>query len=189
MKEQIKCDHTERTFSNICHLLDHVINRTKIIMCNGKYKSARLNSVVYHPTILPFTMLLILLLFGSFHLLQGSPTTNTQPTAPVLLADNISIPQDALSLQFGSRTTFDIIKSCLLTIVACTWTAIHPNIPSPTDTRWIILKRRIVTALCALVAPEAITLWALRQRFAAGRIARDYNDFLIKSLYLTYLSH
>ena len=79
-------------------------------------------------------------------------------------------------ITYGTRETSDIVISCLATIFACTWTAVHPNIPSPMDSRWDIFKRRVITMTYALVAPEFITAWALRQYMAAKAIVRAYNS-------------
>ncbi|KAJ3566628.1 hypothetical protein NP233_g6878 [Leucocoprinus birnbaumii] len=76
------------------------------------------------------------------------------------------------------RTTRDIIWSCLATIFACTWIAMHPNLPDPQDTKVARFKRRVIVMLVALVAPEYILLWALKQRMAAGIIAKEYNRII-----------
>jgi hypothetical protein len=74
----------------------------------------------------------------------------------------------------GCRSLWDIIRSCVLTILLCTWAAVHPNIPSP-DERWPrIAVRRIGLMIAALVMPEVIIGWALRQRLAAVRLAEEH---------------
>ncbi len=70
------------------------------------------------------------------------------------------------------RTLGTIIWSCLLTVFACTWTAIHPNLPGPDDEKLRILWTRIKLVLLALVAPEYILLWAVRQRLSARKLQR-----------------
>lgn len=80
---------------------------------------------------------------------------------------------------FEKRELSDIITTCLATIFACTWTAIHPNIPSPVDSKWELLTRRVTTSMCALIAPELITVWALRQYVAAKKITLDYNKNIV----------
>lgn len=117
-------------------------------------------------------MLAILLLLSLTQLLQGAPVvyiSDGQGATPVTHAiRNTTVP-------LGRRETSDIIVSCLVTVFACTWTAIHPNMPSPTDSRWVIFKRRVITMIYALLAPEAITAWALAQHLAARHIAYEYN--------------
>ncbi|KAF5309882.1 hypothetical protein D9619_010566 [Psilocybe cf. subviscida] len=74
------------------------------------------------------------------------------------------------------RTVYDIVKSCLLTIFACVWRSAHPNINGPRDSWWTRMKRKVITMLCVLLAPEAMLLWALRQCMEAKRIAKEYNE-------------
>lgn len=78
------------------------------------------------------------------------------------------------------RTVYDIVKSCLLTIFACVWQSAHPNINGPRDSGWARLKRRIVTMLCMIIAPEAALVWALHQRSSAKEIAETYNKEFAK---------
>ncbi|KDQ49512.1 hypothetical protein JAAARDRAFT_165583 [Jaapia argillacea MUCL 33604] len=72
------------------------------------------------------------------------------------------------------RTMVGIISSCLTTVFTCTWVAIHPNIPAPYEISLEITLRHIGVMLCALIAPELMIVWAMRQWFAAGRIAKKY---------------
>jgi hypothetical protein len=74
----------------------------------------------------------------------------------------------------GCRSLWDTIWSCFFTILLCTWASVHPNIPSP-DERWPrIALRRFGTMLVTLILPEAIILWALRQRLAAAELAKKH---------------
>jgi len=76
----------------------------------------------------------------------------------------------------GCRSLFDIIRSCVLTVFLCTWASVHPNIPSP-DERWPrVAVRRVGLMLAALLMPEVIIGWALRQRMAAVRLAEKHKD-------------
>ncbi|KAF8649498.1 hypothetical protein AX16_005767 [Volvariella volvacea WC 439] len=72
------------------------------------------------------------------------------------------------------RSLWDIIYGCLGTIGICTYVSIHPNIPDP-DSSWsqqIIQKFK--TAFYALLAPEFVIYWAIRQRVVASRIEKCY---------------
>lgn len=83
-----------------------------------------------------------------------------------------------------TRTLLGIIWSCLTTIFACTWLAVHPNVPPPTEERatgfWVkckyIVRRFILNKLpillMALVVPKYILAWAIRQRLVADAIAK-----------------
>ncbi|KAJ6536478.1 hypothetical protein DFH09DRAFT_992490 [Mycena vulgaris] len=86
------------------------------------------------------------------------------------------------------RTTWNILWSCLATIFSCTWVAIHPNILRPVNTRemwlvqrwwhylWEFLSNRMLLFIIALLVPEYILAWAIRQRLRAQEIARDHKD-------------
>jgi hypothetical protein len=70
------------------------------------------------------------------------------------------------------RMLWSIIWSCSATIFSCTWIALHLNIPSQ-DERWLKLaSRRLGIMIMALVAPELVISWAMRQWFVARRIAK-----------------
>ena len=85
-----------------------------------------------------------------------------------------------------SRTIWNIIWSCLATIFSCTWVAVHPNMPCPKQReakncfqRWIrnpllsFVEHRLLLFVCALLVPEYILAWAIRQYLRAREIARD----------------
>jgi hypothetical protein len=76
------------------------------------------------------------------------------------------------------RTMWNIIWSCLATIFACTWLALHLNIPAPDDGWLKIALRKVGTMVMAVLAPEFLVLWALRQSFAAHRIAKRMFGFV-----------
>ncbi|TDL15008.1 hypothetical protein BD410DRAFT_684291, partial [Rickenella mellea] len=69
------------------------------------------------------------------------------------------------------RTTWSIIWSCLVTVFSCTWVAIHPNIPAPYETAFEINLRRAGIMLMAVIAPELVILWAMRQWLVARKLA------------------
>ena len=73
----------------------------------------------------------------------------------------------------GYRSLFGITRSCVLTIFLCTWASVH-NIPSP-DERWPrITVRHVGLMLTALLMPEVIIGWALRQRMTAIKLAERH---------------
>ena len=74
---------------------------------------------------------------------------------------------------YGYRTMFDIFRTCLLTILLCTWAALHSNIPS--YDHWAFrLWYRTNLFLVALVTPDLVILWAAKQFFAARALAKEY---------------
>ena len=84
------------------------------------------------------------------------------------------------------RTIWNIVWSCLATIFSCTWVAVHPNIPCPKTREangWIerciwnpllsFAEHRLPLFVCALLVPEYILAWAIRQFLKARRIAKE----------------
>ena len=74
----------------------------------------------------------------------------------------------------NTRTIWNIIWSCLSTLFACAWIAVHPNIPAPKDSQWKIFRRRMKIMAYVLLAPEMIIIWAARQHHDAGLLAKDF---------------
>ncbi|KAH9961082.1 hypothetical protein BC827DRAFT_1384065 [Russula dissimulans] len=95
---------------------------------------------------------------------------------PVLSLDLDQFQSPSCNDPNNSRSLWDIIRSCAFTIFLCTWVSVHPNIPSPDEGWPRITIRRIGLMLATLIVPEAIVAWALRQRFAAGKLAKEYED-------------
>lgn len=119
-------------------------------------------------------MLIILLLFALIRTLRSVPLSSPLETTNACLALDIrNMPS-----HLGERAVRDIIISCLTTILTCTWSAVHPNIPATTDGAWARFKSQFAMMVYALLLPEAITAWALRQRLAARKIANIYNTSL-----------
>jgi len=77
------------------------------------------------------------------------------------------------------RTRQSIIWSCLATIFACTWVAIHPNLPDPRCSNWSQFKHRVAMMILTIFAPEFILIWALRQRIGARCIMKEYNNTVL----------
>lgn len=99
---------------------------------------------------------------------ECSVVQNSQPAlAQLALADAPSC--DNL---YDCRTLSTIIVSCLATLAACTWVSVHPNIPDFREGQLVLFLRRFRLMVLALVAPEVIVLWALRQRMVARRLAK-----------------
>ncbi|KZP07721.1 hypothetical protein FIBSPDRAFT_841008, partial [Athelia psychrophila] len=91
------------------------------------------------------------------------------------------------------RTLHQIIVSCLVTILACVWFAVHRNVPAPRrepsyhsnffikSAQWawsVVLGQREAAMVfgVALIAPEWILAWALRQAIAAWKLAGELEE-------------
>ncbi|KAJ7732677.1 hypothetical protein B0H16DRAFT_1468450 [Mycena metata] len=73
------------------------------------------------------------------------------------------------------RTLFDIIWGCLATVFACTWVAVHQNVPPP-DLGWLSrLLRKLKLMLLAVIAPELMVAFAARQFLDARYIAKEFD--------------
>jgi len=68
---------------------------------------------------------------------------------------------------YDDRTVWSIFWSCLATLFACSWVAVHPNVPRATDSEALILGRRLATMVYMLLAPEMVIMWAAHQHFTA----------------------
>ncbi|KDQ50585.1 hypothetical protein JAAARDRAFT_580275 [Jaapia argillacea MUCL 33604] len=74
------------------------------------------------------------------------------------------------------RTFESIVYSCVATLAACTWVSVHPNIPGPEASSFLIFLFRLKYMIMALIAPELLLTWAIRQWIVAGRIADKYHE-------------
>ncbi|KDQ55325.1 hypothetical protein JAAARDRAFT_114003, partial [Jaapia argillacea MUCL 33604] len=74
------------------------------------------------------------------------------------------------------RTVWRIVSSCLTTIFACTWVAVHPNIPSPYKTNIQITLHQIRLMLITLIALELIIVWVMKQWFVSLQLAKYHAD-------------
>jgi hypothetical protein len=67
------------------------------------------------------------------------------------------------------RGTIAIVQSCLLTLVACIYTALHLNVPKKKDWRSLLLLKT-QWVLAALFAPELVLYHAATQFFQARKL-------------------
>ena len=73
------------------------------------------------------------------------------------------------------RSIWSIFWGCLATIFACSWVAVHPNIPAPSGS---IFLTRLKLMGYMLIVPELVIVWAVRQWYAAHYIANKYKGGL-----------
>lgn len=86
------------------------------------------------------------------------------------------------------RTLLNIIWSCLATIFACTWIALHPNVPAAGGSWRTAFSRRFVLLTGGLIVPELLVVWAMRQWLVARRLASDNKGmFFIPHPLLTFM--
>lgn len=75
------------------------------------------------------------------------------------------------------RGSSDILRSCLLTLLACVYTALHLNIPLEQG-KWKALLTKIRWVFITLLAPELPLHSAATQYFEARTLRRDLRDIL-----------
>jgi hypothetical protein len=79
------------------------------------------------------------------------------------------------------RGTFNILSTCLTTMILCVWTAVHLNIPGLNDGKRQRFLHKPGWLLLALLAPELVAwnVWEQRQ------IARDLIHAFVKTRGIT----
>ncbi|KAF9023234.1 hypothetical protein BDZ89DRAFT_1070108 [Hymenopellis radicata] len=87
-------------------------------------------------------------------------STTTAPECGIADADDL-------------RSVYDIVWGCLTTVFACSWLTVHPNVPTD-DTRrkgsLHITLERVKLAGIAVIAPEVILIFAMRQWKMARKV-------------------
>ncbi|KAF4616713.1 hypothetical protein D9613_008835 [Agrocybe pediades] len=73
-----------------------------------------------------------------------------------------------------SRTRLEIIWSCFATILAASWVSVHPNMPGPNVSKVKKTLRRIDIMLWAIITPELIIYWAMRQWYGARQMEKGF---------------
>ncbi|TFK67046.1 hypothetical protein BDN72DRAFT_843544 [Pluteus cervinus] len=122
-------------------------------------------------------MLTVLVLALAFFRVHAAPFSDNGPATDPTLAHTIffGIQPRSNGAEANMRTLYDVVRSCVFTIAACVYRAIHQNIPDPTMTMWGRLRVKMKITIYALIAPEAMIWWALRQRYGAIDIAFKMN--------------
>lgn len=72
----------------------------------------------------------------------------------------------------NTRGSIDILYTCLSTIFLCSWTVLHLNIPSCSDTSKKIFLRKLKWMGIAIIVPEFVTALAFNQWKQAWTIKR-----------------
>jgi hypothetical protein len=117
----------------------------------------------------------------SLIILLGYLIASPSHAAPLPLSGSNRAPTGTLTEEGpdggdGSRELFltSTLTSCLFTILLSLWVSVHPNAPSPRDTAKKRIWRRIELVLWALLVPELMLCWAVRQYFGAKRLKERY---------------
>ena len=134
---------------------------------------------------MPVVIALLSLILTTTNINANPVPTSTFLPEPYIVPrlDDLSLAASCVPCQCptnnsNDREIINIVWSCVLTIFACTWTAIHPNIPSPEDGFWTVRGRKLWSMIFMLVAPEIVACWAIRQWLGAREIADRFKGNL-----------
>jgi hypothetical protein len=89
----------------------------------------------------------------------------TLETSP--MAINTVAPETVSWQKNDGRGTWDIISSCILTLVLCVWTALHLNVPKQNATLWERFKTKTLWVIVGIFAPEIVVYVAWVQYSSA----------------------
>ena len=145
----------------------------------------------------PLSALCLLLSFASVIEARAISTDGSSiPSAGTILSfisTTNAISDDKCDSLDGCRSLYSIVQSCIVTILACVWFAVHRNIPAPRvdPPRYdnpvvkiymfiraeILDQRQAATVfLVALLVPEWVLAWALRQFFVARQLSKKLEE-------------
>jgi hypothetical protein len=118
-------------------------------------------------------MLFLLALISAFHRsIHAAPTLVTE--VPRRLSTPFTSPTIGCSCP-NTRSVWNIVWTCVVTIVACSWVSVHPNIPAPGKKEWQVALMRLELMIWTIIAPEMMIFWAIRQWIGARKLAAQYN--------------
>ncbi|EEB98059.1 hypothetical protein MPER_02499 [Moniliophthora perniciosa FA553] len=75
------------------------------------------------------------------------------------------------------RSLSDVLWTCASVIFICTWVAVHPNVPHPKDRTMIRWVKDLLVTFFALIAPELMMLWSMRQYQASQLVWKKYEVY------------
>jgi len=117
-----------------------------------------LSHIQHIPVMLVYCILFYSLLYSNGNATPGGPTADPN----FILTDEAPSTIDTCP-----RKRLEIIWSCIATILASSWVAVHPNLPHPDDSKLKKILRRVELMLWAIITPELIIYWAARQWYGA----------------------
>ncbi|KAF4616716.1 hypothetical protein D9613_008836 [Agrocybe pediades] len=104
----------------------------------------------------------VLYYFASSNLSIAAPPSSSGRQFPNGMISSVSL-RDTDTVDLCPRTRLEIIWTCLATIFAASWVAVHPNMPGPNVSKVKKTLLRIEVMLWAIVTPEFIVMWAMQQ--------------------------
>jgi hypothetical protein len=80
----------------------------------------------------------------------------------------------------NSRGTSNILYSCLVTLFACIYTAIHLNVPKAHQSTARLVLDKVKWVAATLFAPEVVLYIALSQFLEAKQLAEDLRRYKVE---------
>lgn len=114
------------------------------------------------------SILILALFLKNFICATALPGSLTTSPSQGVMETGSSLPE--------TRTVLSILYSCIATTFACTWVSVHPNIPFFGEGEWVILGRKIHLMIMALIAPELMIMWAIKQSIGAKSILNTIKE-------------
>ncbi|KAJ7058062.1 hypothetical protein C8F01DRAFT_1149362 [Mycena amicta] len=130
----------------------------------------------------PCTLPMLVFLISWALLSQAKSDSHAPPQVPVPSRNPASEICDDIH---NCRTLFDIIWGCLATIFASTWVSMHANIPPPGLSSVALLRRKFGLMLLAILAPELVVNFALRQFMFARRVAKEFSISITHGFFIS----
>ena len=76
----------------------------------------------------------------------------------------------------ATRGTFNLLSSCIITLLLCVWSSVHLNLPRNDQGTKQKFLRRLPWIAIALVAPDYLIWIAWNQRKMAKMISKEVNE-------------
>ncbi|KAI0041630.1 hypothetical protein FA95DRAFT_1565186 [Auriscalpium vulgare] len=110
---------------------------------------------------------------------SSSPVSNDTMPANSTASDSLPSSSRACTDIDSCRTLSNIVLSCLATIFACVWTAVHRNIARPSRdwrSRLLNIVDMAKVVIVTLLVPEWVLAWAVRQYLIARAVAATLEE-------------
>ena len=160
------------------------------------------------PSVLPLFLVFLRIQPASSLAVNASSLLNASIISSLSAAVNITAISSTGTCDdiHTCRTLYSIVQTCLATIFACVWVAVHRNIPGPkartirssnpviSTAQWLwakILDQRqsVIVFTVTLLVPEWVLAWAIRQAIQAWGLARELEEARIQATALWTESH
>ena len=119
-------------------------------------------------------LLTFTLYYASFYSSGSATPVNSLLNFTNLNATSL-FPSNSDAPDLCPRTRLEITWSCIATVLASSWVSVHPNLPHPHTSKLKNMLRRLELMLWAILTPELIIYWAMRQWYGARQMERNFS--------------